>query len=64
MVYDEPRINLLPCFIFVVPVKLFFFSENCLLVEPGRRKIFSCGIRNLRLWNTEYSSRNPESKFH
>ena len=31
-------------------------------VESGFRESFACGTRNPRLWNPEYSSRNPE--FH
>ena len=64
MQYDEPRINLLPCFIFVVPVKLFF-PGNCLPVEPGIRGIFSCGIRNTAQGTRNPTNDwNPESKFH
>ena len=29
--------------------------------EYGIQENFACGIRNPELWNTEYSSRNPES---
>ena len=29
--------------------------------EYGIQENFACGIRNPELWNTEYSSRDPES---
>ena len=36
-------------------------QTNFLLVESRMQEIFACEIQNLGLWNTEYSSRNPES---
>ena len=36
-------------------------SGAFLLVGSEIRGNFACGIRNLGLWNLEYSSRNPES---
>ena len=32
--------------------------------SPNGREIFACGIRNPGLWNSEYSSRNPDIKFY
>ena len=29
--------------------------------DCGIREIFACGIQNPGLWNSEFSSRNPES---
>ena len=31
------------------------------ILEYGIQENFACGIQNPELWNTEYSSRNPES---
>ena len=36
-------------------------SWKRLLVGSGIREMFVYGIRNSRLWNPEYNSRNPES---
>ena len=39
-------------------------SNEFFLWNPDSRKFFARGIQNLGLWNPEYISRNPESKFH
>ena len=36
-------------------------NEVIRISDTESRKIFACGIRNPELWNTEYSSRDPES---
>ena len=40
-----------------------FNTESPRNQQSGIREIFDCGIRNPRLWNLEFSSMNPESRF-
>ena len=36
-------------------------SRKFFLLASGIREMFACGILNPGLWNSEFSSRNPES---
>ena len=40
-----------------------FNTESPRNRQSGIREILDCGIRNPRLWNLEFSSMNPESRF-